>query len=479
MGPKITVDSATLANKGLELIEAHFLFGVPYERIEVVVHPTSIVHALVRFRDGAALAHLGYPDMSVPISYRAHAIRSGRATDVPQLDLAGGLTLEFEAPDLETFPLLALARRGRRARRHVPVRRTTPRTRSRSRRSSTAGCRSSAIAEVVEEALDAADGCAGARPRRARRGRRRRAPPRRARSAGRVNVFIAILGLGVPDPHPRGRPLLRRPRRRHEPAQVLHRLPAGAREEAAERDRVRHRRDPARGLREDPGDAPPGRGRPRHALRPAPSRSSRSSRRAVERAAAPPRRQSDYDGARARPSHSLGRALEDAAALAAARASPPSAGSPRSATRSARTPTGARRPGSASPSSSPGRARTSSSRSCSSRRSSWPAAARRPASVDEVVAGHARRRQPGCVPATRSSRSTAGRSRPSEIAERDHASATASRSRWSSSGAARPWRSARAAAEAGRRLPARLRPRGRGARPGRVGLAGASASPAS
>src|SRR5437868_3803595 len=63
MGPKITIDSATLANKGLELIEAHFLFGVPYEQIEIAVHPTSIVHAIVRFRDGAALAHLGYPDM--------------------------------------------------------------------------------------------------------------------------------------------------------------------------------------------------------------------------------------------------------------------------------------------------------------------------------------------------------------------------------------------------------------------------------
>src|SRR5919198_2916173 len=69
MGPKITIDSATLANKGLELIEAHFIFGLPYERIEVVVHPTSVVHALVRFRDGAVLAHLGYPDMRVPISY--------------------------------------------------------------------------------------------------------------------------------------------------------------------------------------------------------------------------------------------------------------------------------------------------------------------------------------------------------------------------------------------------------------------------
>ncbi len=110
MGPKITVDSATLANKGLELIEAHFLFGLPYERIEVVVHPSSIVHALVRFRDGAALAHLGYPDMRVPISY-ALTYPERNATSLPPLDLASGLTLEFYAPDLDTFPLLAHARR--------------------------------------------------------------------------------------------------------------------------------------------------------------------------------------------------------------------------------------------------------------------------------------------------------------------------------------------------------------------------------
>jgi 1-deoxy-D-xylulose-5-phosphate reductoisomerase len=109
MGPKITVDSATLANKGLELIEAHFLFGVSYDRIEIVVHPTSIVHALVRFRDGAALAHLGYPDMRVPISY-ALTYPERAATTIPQLDLAGGLTLEFAAPDVETFPMLRLAR---------------------------------------------------------------------------------------------------------------------------------------------------------------------------------------------------------------------------------------------------------------------------------------------------------------------------------------------------------------------------------
>jgi 1-deoxy-D-xylulose-5-phosphate reductoisomerase len=109
MGRKITVDSATLANKGLELIEAHFLFGLPYEQIDVVIHPTSIVHALVRFRDGAALAHLGYPDMRVPISY-ALTYPERAATPIAPLDLASGMTLEFHAPDLDTFPLLALAR---------------------------------------------------------------------------------------------------------------------------------------------------------------------------------------------------------------------------------------------------------------------------------------------------------------------------------------------------------------------------------
>jgi 1-deoxy-D-xylulose-5-phosphate reductoisomerase len=109
MGPKITIDSATLANKGLELIEAHFLFGLAYERIEVAVHPTSVVHALVGFRDGSMLAHVGYPDMRVPISF-ALTYPDRAATPVAPLDLASGLLLEFGAPDLETFPLLALAR---------------------------------------------------------------------------------------------------------------------------------------------------------------------------------------------------------------------------------------------------------------------------------------------------------------------------------------------------------------------------------
>jgi 1-deoxy-D-xylulose-5-phosphate reductoisomerase len=108
MGRKITVDSATLANKGLELIEAHFLFGVAYEQIDVVIHPTSVVHGLVRFRDGASLAHLGHPDMRVPISF-ALTYPERMATPVPRLELAG-TTLEFEAPDIETFPLLRLAR---------------------------------------------------------------------------------------------------------------------------------------------------------------------------------------------------------------------------------------------------------------------------------------------------------------------------------------------------------------------------------
>jgi 1-deoxy-D-xylulose-5-phosphate reductoisomerase len=110
MGPKITVDSATLANKGLEVIEAHFLFELPYEQLEVVIQPTSVVHSLVRFRDGAALAHLGYPDMRVPISY-ALTYPERAATEIEPLDLASGLRLDFEPVDDEAFPMLGLARR--------------------------------------------------------------------------------------------------------------------------------------------------------------------------------------------------------------------------------------------------------------------------------------------------------------------------------------------------------------------------------
>jgi 1-deoxy-D-xylulose-5-phosphate reductoisomerase len=109
MGGRITVDSATLMNKGFELIEAHHLFGVPAEGIDVVVHPQSIVHALVHLNDGATLAHLGLPDMRVPISYALH--HPERAdVPVPTLDLAAVGELTFEEPDLETFPALGLAR---------------------------------------------------------------------------------------------------------------------------------------------------------------------------------------------------------------------------------------------------------------------------------------------------------------------------------------------------------------------------------
>jgi 1-deoxy-D-xylulose-5-phosphate reductoisomerase len=109
MGGKITIDSATLMNKGLELIEAHHLFGIPYDRIDVVVHPQSIVHAMVHLNDGASLAHLGYPDMRVPISY---ALSYPDRVDVPvrTLDLVELGELTFEAPDFDSFPCLRLAR---------------------------------------------------------------------------------------------------------------------------------------------------------------------------------------------------------------------------------------------------------------------------------------------------------------------------------------------------------------------------------
>ena len=109
MGGRITIDSATLMNKGFEMIEAHHLFGVPYERIEVVVHPQSIVHALVHLNDGASLAHLGYPDMRVPISYALH-LPERADVEVPSLDLARVGELTFQQPDAETFACLRLAR---------------------------------------------------------------------------------------------------------------------------------------------------------------------------------------------------------------------------------------------------------------------------------------------------------------------------------------------------------------------------------
>jgi len=109
MGDKITIDSATLMNKGLEVIEAHHLFAVPYARIDVLVHPQSIIHGMVTLCDGAVLAHLGCPDMRVPIAYALnHPERM--ELDVARLDLAAVGSLTFEPPDLETFPALRVAR---------------------------------------------------------------------------------------------------------------------------------------------------------------------------------------------------------------------------------------------------------------------------------------------------------------------------------------------------------------------------------
>ncbi|MFN8217154.1 MAG: 1-deoxy-D-xylulose-5-phosphate reductoisomerase [Solirubrobacterales bacterium] len=109
MGGRITIDSATLMNKGFEAIEAHHLFAVPYERIDVVVHPQSLVHSLVQLVDSSSLAHLGHPDMRVPISYALHHPERADVA-VPRLDLAAVGALTFEAPDLETFACLRLAR---------------------------------------------------------------------------------------------------------------------------------------------------------------------------------------------------------------------------------------------------------------------------------------------------------------------------------------------------------------------------------
>ncbi len=108
MGPKVTIDSATMMNKGLEVIEAHWLFGLPIERIEVLVHPQSIVHALVELKDGSVLAQMSLPDMRLPIQY-ALLYPERVDTDLPRLRLEQVRTLEFELPDEARYPCLRLA----------------------------------------------------------------------------------------------------------------------------------------------------------------------------------------------------------------------------------------------------------------------------------------------------------------------------------------------------------------------------------
>ena len=110
MGPKITIDSATLMNKGLEVIEAHWLFGAPAERIEVVIHPQSILHSMVELADGSIIAQLGVTDMRLPIQY-AFSYPDRWNSTLPRLDLARCGRLEFQVPDHDLFPCLGLAYR--------------------------------------------------------------------------------------------------------------------------------------------------------------------------------------------------------------------------------------------------------------------------------------------------------------------------------------------------------------------------------
>jgi 1-deoxy-D-xylulose-5-phosphate reductoisomerase len=120
MGAKISVDSATLMNKGLELIEAHYLFGLPSDRIDIVVHPQSVIHSMVEFVDGSVLAQLGTPDMRIPIAY-ALAWPERIATPAQRLDLGTVGRLDFEAPDEKRFPALRLAREALEAGGSAPI----------------------------------------------------------------------------------------------------------------------------------------------------------------------------------------------------------------------------------------------------------------------------------------------------------------------------------------------------------------------
>ena len=171
MGGKITIDSATLMNKGLELIEAHHLFGTPYEQIDVVVHPQSIIHSLIQLCDGATLAHLGYPDMRVPISYALHY---PERVDVPvaALDLASLGALTFEPVDVETFSCLRWHARP------ALAGGTTPCTLNAANEVAVHAflggrLRFLEIAAVIEETLAQLPSQRGALVRHARRGRRR------------------------------------------------------------------------------------------------------------------------------------------------------------------------------------------------------------------------------------------------------------------------------------------------------------------
>ena len=259
MGGRITIDSATLMNKGFEMIEAHHLFGVPYERIDVVVHPQSIVHSLVHLNDGASLAHLGYPDMKVPISY-ALQFPERADVEVPTLDLASVGELSFEPPDTGTFACLRLAREAGEV-------------------GGTAPCVLNATDEVAVEAfLAGADPVhrdprgdrahAGGPPSGAgqplRGALRRRCGCARARAQpdrgprGRMTWVLVVAGFAALIMLHEGGHFVVAKTHRHAGGALLPLLPAEARQHQARGDRVRDRDDPPRGLREDHRDEPGG-----------------------------------------------------------------------------------------------------------------------------------------------------------------------------------------------------------------------------
>jgi 1-deoxy-D-xylulose-5-phosphate reductoisomerase len=155
MGAKISVDSATLMNKGLELIEAHYLFGLPSERIDILIHPQSVIHSMVEFVDGSVLAQLGSPDMRIPIAY-ALAWPERLETPAQRLDLAAIARLDFEAPDAARFPALRLAREALEAGGAAPI--VLNAANEVAVAKFLAGAiRFTDIAAIVEEALDNAD----------------------------------------------------------------------------------------------------------------------------------------------------------------------------------------------------------------------------------------------------------------------------------------------------------------------------------
>ena len=213
MGGKITIDSATLMNKGLELIEAHHLFGVPYDRIDVVVHPQSIVHSLIHLCDGATLAHLGYPDMRVPISYALH---HPERVDVPVPTARPGRAWARSPSrrvDLEAFPCLRLAREAGERRRHRALR-AQRRQRGRRARLPRRPPAFLGIAEVIER---------DARPAAARRASTRSSRSTSADRAGaRVGAPSCVGARARDAPHELGVLDLRRLRRADHPARVGH-----------------------------------------------------------------------------------------------------------------------------------------------------------------------------------------------------------------------------------------------------------------